>query len=171
MISLYAEDLENGSTWGASWVRDYQLIAKTIAYLKVHYHEEITLQTLAKRCLSPQIIWAYFPGEMGCKFSDWLNHYRIYRAMELIKTIEMRTMDIAEAVGFLVIIRFFSVCHEICRMLPQWISALRTEENCRNKIKIRKRTHCNVHCCPFCELDRHAVTGAYVGVLKFWKDS
>lgn len=23
----------------------------------------------------------------------------------------------------------------------------------------------------FCELDRHAVTGAHAGVLKFWKDS
>lgn len=67
---LYAEDLEK-------WVRDYlgasrkgenrwgvhsQLIAKTIAYLKVHYREEITLQTLAKRCLYPQIIWGVFSG-------------------------------------------------------------------------------------------------------------
>ena len=109
MISCMLRTWRNGSgtTWGASrkgenrWGVHSQLIAKTIAYLKVHYREEITLQTLAKRCLYPQIIWGvFFREEMGCKFSDWLNHYRIDCAMELIKTTEMRTMDIAEAVGF-----------------------------------------------------------------------
>lgn len=115
---LYAEDLEK-------WVRDYlgasrkgenrwgvhsQLIAKTIAYLKVHYREEITLQTLAKKMfISPNYLGRIFREEMGCKFSDWLNHYRIDCAMELIKTTEMRTMDIAEAVGF-GNYKYFSVC-------------------------------------------------------------
>lgn len=116
---LYAEDLEE-------WVRDYlgaycgggenrwgvhsQLIAKTIAYLKAHYREEITLQTLAKKLfISPNYLGRIFREEMGCKFSDWLNHYRIDCAMELIKTTQMRTTDIAEEVGF-GNYKYFSVC-------------------------------------------------------------
>lgn len=115
---LYAEDLEK-------WVRDYlgscgggeerwgvhsQLIARTIAYLKAHYREEITLQVLAKKLfISPNYLGRIFREEMGCKFSDWLNHYRIDCAMELIKTTDMRTTDIAEEVGF-GNYKYFSVC-------------------------------------------------------------
>ena len=114
------------------------MIAKTIAYLKVHYREEITLQTLAKKMfISPNYLGRIFREEMGCKFSDWLNHYRIDCAMELIKTTEMRTMDIAEAVGF----GNYNIFQCVSRNMqdaPSGISALRTEENCRNKIKLEK---------------------------------
>ena len=62
-----------------------------------------TLQTSVKSMfISPNYLGRIFREEMGCKFSDWLNLITASTAlMELIKnSLRMRTMDIAEAVGF-----------------------------------------------------------------------
>lgn len=116
---MYADELEE---WVMEYLKAYysreaghsgvhsQLIVKTIAYLKEHYQEEINLQTLAKKLfISPNYLGRIFREEMGCKFSDWLNHYRVDRAKELIRDTSMRTTDIAEAVGF-GNYKYFSVC-------------------------------------------------------------
>ena len=115
---LYADELE---TWVLEYFRAYeereeqpdahsQLVDKAIAYVKSHYPEEITLQNLSKKLfISPNYLGRIFREEMGCKFSDWLNHYRIDRAKELIRTTDQKSQEIGEAVGFSNY-KYFSVC-------------------------------------------------------------
>ncbi|GIO14115.1 hypothetical protein J19TS2_36700 [Cohnella xylanilytica] len=76
-------------------------IAKAIQYVKLHYAENISLQSVADYVkLSAGYLSNLFKKELQITFIDYLNRYRIERAKELMAGTPMKSSDIAVAVGF-----------------------------------------------------------------------
>lgn len=86
------------------------LTRKSLDYLAEHYREDITLQSLSKKIfVSPNYLGRVFLGDTGRKLGDWLNRFRIDKAKALLRQTDMKTYEIAEAVGFSSY-KYFSVC-------------------------------------------------------------
>jgi len=76
-------------------------IAKAIQYVKLHYADNISLQTVADYVdLSSGYLSNLFRKELQITFIDYLNRYRIERAKELMATTSKKSSDIAVEVGF-----------------------------------------------------------------------
>ncbi len=78
-----------------------QIIKNAIDYIQEHYHESITLKTLADLVyVSPNYLSRIFKEETGENFVEWLNKFRIEKAKELLKDYRIKTYEIAERVGY-----------------------------------------------------------------------
>lgn len=72
-----------------------------IDYFHQHYNENISLATVANEInISPAYLSLLFKQDMGTTFVDFLNHYRIKKAKELLKDIKYKNYEIAYLVGF-----------------------------------------------------------------------
>ena len=70
-------------------------------YIRQHYAEHISLTDLSRQMnLASTHLNAKFKAETGYTFHDFLNYYRIRRAVELQKRGEHKLYEIAELVGF-----------------------------------------------------------------------
>ena len=70
-------------------------------YIRQHYAEHISLTDLSQQLnISCTHLNAKFKAETGYTFHDFLNYYRIRRAVELQKRGEHKLYEIAELVGF-----------------------------------------------------------------------
>ena len=70
-------------------------------YIRQHYAEHISLTDLSQQLnISCTHLNAKFKAETGYTFHDFLNYYRIRRAVELQKRGERKLYEIAELVGF-----------------------------------------------------------------------
>ena len=59
------------------------------------------MQRLAKEIyLSPSYLGKMFRKETGYKITNWINGYRIQKAMELLQSTNIKTYEIANKVGF-----------------------------------------------------------------------
>lgn len=76
-------------------------ISKAIAYIKQHYTDNISLQSVASYVgLSVSYLSNLFKKELHISFIDYLNRYRIERAKELLAGTSLKSYDIAVEVGF-----------------------------------------------------------------------
>jgi len=76
-------------------------ITKAIQYIKQHYTENISLQTVADHVgLSSSYLSSLFRKELQISFIDYLNRYRIERAKELLTEGRHKPSDVAVMVGF-----------------------------------------------------------------------
>lgn len=76
-------------------------IQQAIQYIKQHYAESIHLQLVAEKVnLSAGYLSYLFKKEFDINFIDYVNHYRVERAKELLSTTQMKSSDIAVQVGF-----------------------------------------------------------------------
>ena len=72
-----------------------------LQYIQQHYAEHISLTDLSQELnISCTHLNAKFKGEMGYTFHDFLNYYRICKAVELQKQRNYKLYEIAELVGF-----------------------------------------------------------------------
>lgn len=72
-----------------------------LQYIRQHYAEHISLTDLSQQLnISCTHLNAKFKAETGYTFHDFLNYYRIRRAVELQKQGERKLYEIAELVGF-----------------------------------------------------------------------
>ena len=72
-----------------------------LRYIQEHYAERISLTDLSQELnVSCTHLNAKFKAEVGYTFHDFLNHYRISRAVELQKQGTWKLYEIAEMVGF-----------------------------------------------------------------------
>ena len=86
------------------------LVSKAQAYIRKHYANDVTLQTLASELfVSPNYLGRIFREQTGYKLSDWLNKYRVETAKGLLDDPELKTYEVAEKVGFSSY-KYFSVC-------------------------------------------------------------
>lgn len=70
-------------------------------YLDKHYEEPITLNSMAEKYyLNSAYLSRAFKREAGINFNDYLKKLRLQKAVVLLKTTEMKTYEIAEAVGY-----------------------------------------------------------------------
>ena len=73
---------------------------KMLLYIKEHYAEKISIMDLsAEYDISSTHLNAKFKAETGYTFHDFLNYYRISRAVELQNTTALKLYEIAERVG------------------------------------------------------------------------
>lgn len=75
--------------------------AKMLEHIKEHYAEHISLTELSQLLnVSCTHLNAKFKSETGYTFLDFLNYYRISRAVELQQQGDLKLYEIAERVGF-----------------------------------------------------------------------
>ena len=75
--------------------------AEMLRYILEHYAERISITDLSQKLnVSCTHLNAKFKAEVGYTFRDFLNYYRISRAMELQKQGNLKMYEIAEMVGF-----------------------------------------------------------------------
>ena len=86
------------------------LVRKAQEYIKEHYPEDITLQSIAREIfVTPNYLGRIFREQTGYKLGDWLNKYRVNQAKLLLDDPELKTYEIATRVGFSSY-KYFSVC-------------------------------------------------------------
>ena len=85
----------------ASQERERRPVQNAIAYIKEHYSERITLDTVAKEnAFNPTYFSEMFKQETGKNFSDYLLSVRIEEAKKMLRNGNMKIYEIAEAVGY-----------------------------------------------------------------------
>ncbi|MGE5614085.1 MAG: response regulator transcription factor [Bacillota bacterium] len=105
MDDLYA--LLEDSAWSVTRkVRNYNnrsiklVLRKAVEYLQEHYHEQVTLNEVARHLfVSTCYISRMFTRELGKSFVDCLNEIRMEKARELLKDVRLKTYEVAEKVG------------------------------------------------------------------------
>lgn len=77
------------------------LVDRLNVCIELHYNKPISLKTLSDHFgLSAAYLGKVFKESIGVSFSRYLNQYRIEKAKKLLSSGNMRTKDVAEAVGY-----------------------------------------------------------------------
>ncbi|MFB9749978.1 helix-turn-helix transcriptional regulator [Paenibacillus hodogayensis] len=70
-------------------------------YLNRHYHEDISLETVADRLnMSPGYMSKQFKEQTGMNFSEYVNELRMQKAKELLQSSDCKIQEVAERVGY-----------------------------------------------------------------------
>lgn len=84
-----------------SGFKHFDIMHKTLAYLRIHYAEKISLEDMARSVyLSPSYFAKIFKEEQGCTFREYLTAYRIEKSKALLLNKSIRIADISAMVGF-----------------------------------------------------------------------
>ncbi|MNI35192.1 putative response regulatory protein [compost metagenome] len=76
-------------------------VAQMITYIQENYADKISIQDLVKKLgISSTYLNQKFKSETTYTFNEFLNRYRIQKAMDLLKTREGKVYNIASEVGF-----------------------------------------------------------------------
>lgn len=76
-------------------------IRNIIDYINAHYQEELTIDQLAFICgYSPTHFMNFFKKHLGVSCMDYLIHYRLKQATELLQHSTLSVLDISTSVGF-----------------------------------------------------------------------
>ena len=102
MEAVISEAARDFSGLFQSLVSNEDKIISTIKqYVSAHYREEISLDDLARLVfLSPNYVSELFKKQSGENFSEYLMDYRIKIAMDLLRDIQYRVVDVSEMVGY-----------------------------------------------------------------------
>lgn len=86
---------------GNSSTEKQEISLRAIAYMQMHYSEQITLESIAGNCgLSPSYFSRKFKEQTGEKYIETLADIRIREAQKLLGTTEYPVMEIVEKVGY-----------------------------------------------------------------------
>ena len=81
--------------------RRLQQIKLALEYIEQHFQEQITLEQLAQASgLSPKYFCRYFKNILQKTPIDYVNHYRIVRARQLLERNHMSIMEVATACSY-----------------------------------------------------------------------
>ncbi len=76
------------------------IIGFILDYVEKHYDEDIYLNLFAEKLqLTAAYISSYFKEKMNVNLSDYINHFRIQKAIHLMETTVLKNKDIAVQVG------------------------------------------------------------------------
>lgn len=74
---------------------------RLLSHIQAHYREKVSLQELSREYgISCTYLNAKFKEDTHFTFNDFLNRYRIWQAVELLKQNTLKLYEIAELVGF-----------------------------------------------------------------------
>lgn len=94
-------------------------INRVLQYIQEHYHEELSLKTLAEvACVSPHYFSAYFKTETGQNYKAYLTRVRMEQALHLVLDTDLKTYEIAERVGYNNVRRFVDAFRILYQMSP-----------------------------------------------------
>lgn len=105
-LHLPAPEVEGGAPHeqgGVSWpgLSAEQLVKKTHEYIAAHYATPFTREELAQALgVSPSYVTRIFRRRTGLALWDYVNHFRVARACDLLEHSDMTVTEIAFAVGF-----------------------------------------------------------------------
>lgn len=90
-----------GFVFDFNTIKHQNIIFKITAYIKEHLAERITLdQVAAQVYLSKSYFCRIIKSELGCTFTEYVNHLRVERSKKLLRSTRMTIADISIAVGF-----------------------------------------------------------------------
>ena len=70
-------------------------------YIKEHYYSRVSLTDVSEQCgMSCTYLGSKFKSDTGYTFNDFLNRYRMQKAVELLKENKYKVYEIADLVGF-----------------------------------------------------------------------
>lgn len=96
-----ASPLPCGNSPGGGKNRQRELMERTRQYLETHYHEQQSLQKIARRLqLSPCYVSRVFSHESGFSLISYLTSVRLFRARELLRAGQGNVSQVAQAVGY-----------------------------------------------------------------------
>lgn len=94
-------------------------VKETIAYIKLHYSENLKLTEMAERVyISPQYLSSLFKKEMDMTISEYIALLRIEKAKELLRGSSHNVAEIAERIGYRDIRHFSMVFKRITGLTP-----------------------------------------------------
>lgn len=77
------------------------IIQNVLDYMHTYYNGELSLKTLSQRFhVNPIYLGQLFQKEMGVVFSEYINHFRLEKAKELLTTTHFRAGEIGKQVGY-----------------------------------------------------------------------
>ncbi|MCK9860341.1 response regulator [Paenibacillus sp. ATY16] len=80
----------------------YRGVEEIVEYLGAHFHEEITLGSVAERYfLNPAYLSRIFKNETGQTFNDYVNTLRLEAASKLLKDPKLKMSAISEMAGYM----------------------------------------------------------------------
>jgi len=96
------------------------IIVKAKRYIKNHYAENISLNTVAEYLnLSPGYLSILFKKETGQNFIDYLISVRMERAKELLRTTELKIYEVSKMVGYDNIYYFSRIFSKVVGVSPK----------------------------------------------------
>jgi len=99
--------------------RHSPVVSKALSYIQAHFNQPITLSEAAESAgVSHTYLSRAFKEEIGKGFNEYLTHYRIEHACQLISSGGMRLKDIATACGFSQYTYFFKVFKQTTGLTP-----------------------------------------------------
>ncbi|UZQ86242.1 helix-turn-helix domain-containing protein [Thermoclostridium stercorarium] len=105
--------LENRKTNSKSY------LYRVKAYIDQNYSQDLKVSSLAKmEFIEAGYLGETFAKQFGCSINEYINKVRINKAMELIRTTDMKLNDIAYAVGYKSYNNFFSNFKKIANIKP-----------------------------------------------------
>lgn len=123
-IDILNEIMEKSSANGNIEERKkiHPTIQKILIHIGKNYAKDITVQEIAEEYqINESYLSALFKKEIGCNLSNYLQRYRIYRAMELLKNSDLRINEIAYRVGYQNPCYFTEQFKKICNLTPSEI--------------------------------------------------
>lgn len=92
---------------------------KVMQYVHQHYNENLTLRGIAEMFfINPAYLGRMFTRQVGMSFADYLQHYRMQKAMQLLGSKDIKVMEVARAVGYNNMNYFYRVFHEHTGVTP-----------------------------------------------------
>lgn len=100
-------------------LKSKELVDRSIEYLKRNYNTDIRLEDVAlKSFISKNYFSKLFKEVTGINFSDYIQKLRVDEACSLLKSTDMKVMDIALQTGFNDIKFFYEVFKKITGFTP-----------------------------------------------------
>lgn len=94
-------------------------IGQAKAYIKEHYAEPLTLTQVAKIVsVNPVYLSSRFAKHCGQNFLEYLTHYRITKAKDLLEHSNLQIQEVAERVGYADIAYFSRIFRRECGITP-----------------------------------------------------
>ncbi len=94
-------------------------IVRVQKYIQEHYAEDISLKTLAEvACVSPHYFSAYFKSETGQNYKAYLTRIRMEQALHLVLDTDLKTYEVAQAVGYNNVRRFVEAFRTAYQLSP-----------------------------------------------------
>ncbi|MBM7585601.1 two-component system response regulator YesN [Bacillus pakistanensis] len=99
IVEQYIQDLIE--TCSKQTVQRSSIIQSILDYIHEHYSEELSLKTLSQRFhINSIYLGQLFQKELGIVFSEYINHFRIEKAKELLKNTHQKAGKIGKCVGY-----------------------------------------------------------------------
>ena len=77
------------------------LLKECLMYMEEHYQEKLYIRDLASLChLNEQYFTRFFGNNVGISPLEYINRYRVEKAVELLSKGEDKVLDVAKATGF-----------------------------------------------------------------------